>query len=110
MTAAKAENNRNDILLNLPPRVGGHIINEYFSNAPEMPLKRMSELARMSKRFNTLFQPALDDAKAALPLLINVVHANRDALINQVLANPASLFKKGQVTDPAGQTFYNVSA
>jgi hypothetical protein len=77
MTAEKAESNRKDILLNLPPRVGGHIINEYFSNSPEMPLKRMAELARVSKRFRALLQPALDDAKAALPLLINVVHADR---------------------------------
>jgi hypothetical protein len=110
MTAEKVESNRKDILLNLPPRVGGHIINVYFSNSPEMPLKRMAELARVSKRFRALLQPALDDAKAAFPLLINVVHADRDALITQVLDNPALLFKKGQVTDPAGQTFYNVSA
>jgi hypothetical protein len=30
--------------------------------------------------------------------------------MSKVLKNPALLFKKGQVTDPSGQTFYNVSA
>ena len=70
----------------------------------------MAHLARLSKNFHALFQPALDDARVALPLLRSVAHADCTTLLHQVRNNPELFFKKGQITDPDGQTFYNVSA
>jgi hypothetical protein len=109
MAATKAERNKKDSLGLIPSTIGGKVLNEYVPNSPEMPLKRMAELSRQSKNYYTLFQPALNAAKAAYPLLLNVVKANLDGLKNQVRANPELFFKKGQITDLDGQTFYNVS-
>ena len=60
-------------------------------------------------RLYGLFKEALPDAIAALPLLTDVVQANPDALIPKLQADWELLFKKGEVTDPSGQIFYDAS-
>ena len=109
MAATKAERNKKDLLELLPSDIGLKVLNEFVPNSPELPLKRMAELSRLSRSYGTLFQPALNAAKAAHPLLLNVVQANLDELKKKVQAHPELLFKKGQITDLSGQTFYNVS-
>jgi hypothetical protein len=115
MTTEKAEGSNKkrrvttiDLLGMVPPRVGGEILT-YAPNSHEMPLSRMVDLCCLSKNHYTLFQPLLNDAKDAYPLLVNVVQGNPDALKKQVLSNPRNFFKKGQITDHDEQTFYNVS-
>ncbi len=103
MTATKTQLNR---LETLPKE----ILTPFILNSPDMPLRKMAELACQSKNNYGYFKPALNEAKEALPLLLNVVQGNLEALINQVVENPQLYFKKGQVTDPSGTTFYNVSA
>ena len=66
--------------------------------AKYLPLKEISKLARASKSVHGLFQPILDEAKAAHPLLTNVVQGNPDALATLVKQNPELLFKKDQVS------------
>ena len=85
----------------LPDELG----NEF---AKYLPLNELAELAarKLTHRF---FQPILDEAKRAHPLLKAVVEANPEELVRLVSANPELLFQKGQVKDPAGQRFYNVS-
>lgn len=96
--------------MRLRQKNGLPLLGEYAATAPDMPLKKMDELAASCKPMNDLFQPVLDEAKLAHPLLKAVVTANPDQLAELVKANPEYLFKKGQVKDPAGQVFYNVSA
>jgi hypothetical protein len=80
-----------------------------FSESPVIPLKRMAELAQVSKSNYALFQPILNEAKAALPLLLAVVQGNVEALQRLVVANPHDFFKEGQVKDPSEKIFYGVS-
>ena len=63
-----------------------------------LPLRQIAQLARTSRLNNGLFQPILDEAKAAHPLLTCVVQGNPSALATLVKDNPKLLFKKGQVS------------
>lgn len=74
-----------------------------------MSIQEIKELAHTTKSNYQFFQPILNNAKQAHPLLIAVVEANPVELVRLVRANPELLFQKGQVKDPAGQRFYNVS-
>lgn len=87
-----------------------HIGQEYLRTSPDMPLKKMAELAASSKTMHDVYQPVLDEAKLATPLLKAVVEGNPEQLITLIQIDPQLLFKKGQIKDPAGQVFYNVSA
>jgi hypothetical protein len=69
------------------------------------PLKNVTYM-----RLYGLFKEALPDAVAAWPLLTDVVLANPDALIPKAQADWELFFKKGEVTDPSGQIFYDVSS
>jgi hypothetical protein len=93
----------------LPKNLLEKTLYEFAAEYPFMPLKQMSDLSQISKNHYALFQPALKDAKAALPLLLAVVQSDVEALQSLVVANPNDFFKKGQVTDPSGKTFYHVS-
>ena len=75
-----------------------------------MPLQTVKEHSKLSPHNFILFKRLLDDAGVAEPLLTSVVQANPVQLIEQVRANLGHFFKKGQKTDFAGQTFYNISA
>ncbi|MDR3443427.1 MAG: hypothetical protein P4L65_10495 [Legionella sp.] len=77
--------------------------------AKHLPLNQIAKLARTSRSNYQLFQPILNEAKAVHPLLTAVVLGNTDELARMVAANPGLFFKKGQVTDPDGTTFYDVS-
>ena len=77
--------------------------------AKYLSLKDIAALARVSESSRLLFQPILNDAKAVHPLLAAVVTGDPDALCLLVNADPALLFTKGQIKDPAGQVFYDVS-
>lgn len=87
-----------------------YIGQKYIGTSPDMPLKRMAELAASSKTMHNLFQPILDEAKLANPLLKAVVEGDPEQLLKLVKKNPQYLFKKGQIKDPSNQVFYNVSA
>ena len=110
MVFFKVPHDSNKTQLNRLAKLPKENLNKFIPNSPDMPLRKMAELVSQSKSNYALFQSALKDAKAALPLLLNVVQGNLEALINQVVANPELYFKKGQVTDPSGTTYYNVSA
>jgi hypothetical protein len=77
--------------------------------AKYLPLKEIAMLARTSTSNNKLFQPILNEAKVVHPLLTAVVLGNPDELARLLQNNPELLFKKGQIKDPAGQIFYDVS-
>ena len=77
--------------------------------AKYLPLKEIAALARTSRANRQVFQPILNEAKAVRPLLNAVVLGNPDELARMVAANPGLFFKKGQVTDPDGTIFYDVS-
>lgn len=87
-----------------------YISQEYAHTAPDMPLKKMAELAASSKTMHDLFQPIINEAKLAEPLLKAVVEGNPKQLIELMKDNPELLFKKGQIKDWAGHVFYHVSA
>lgn len=74
-----------------------------------LSFKDLAKLTSGSKANQTLFSPLLADVKSVLPLLKAVVEANPAALKTLLASNPQLLFKKGEVTDPAGQRYYNVS-
>ena len=89
-------------------------LNQYSSGpwretAKYMPLNDMASLESTLKLGHLLFQPLLNIAKEVSPLLKAVVQGNPDLLAMMVKENPALLFQKGDVTDPAGQRFYNIS-
>ena len=63
-----------------------------------LTLREIAQLARASQLNNGLFQPILDEAKAAHPLLTCVVQGNPSALATLVKDNPKLLFEKGQVS------------
>jgi hypothetical protein len=109
LTAGKTERNTKDKLGKLPATLVGKILYEFAADAPVMPLKQMVELSQVSKSNYALFQPVLNEAKAANPLLLSVVQGNVEALKRQVIDHPDSFFRKGQITDLAKTTFYNVS-
>lgn len=73
-------------------------------------LSEMASLANTSKLNNELLHDTLVNAYLAHPLLKAVVEANPKRLGELVKNSPQLLFKKGQIKDPSGQTFYNVSA
>ena len=63
-----------------------------------LTLREIAQLARASQLNKGLFQPILDKAKAAHPLLTCVVQGNPSALATLVKDNPKLLFEKGQVS------------
>src|SRR5665647_1966916 len=82
--------------------------------AQYLPVQDIAKLTRASRSNFQFFQPFLKEkkaeiAKALIPLLKAVVCINILKLKQLVRANPALLFIKGQISDPAGLTFYNVS-
>lgn len=97
-------------LKNSEPHLLRHMRQEYVDISPDMPLKKMAELASGSKTMYAMFQPVLNEAKLASPLLKAVVEGGPAQLIQLVQEDPLRLFKKGQIKDPAGRVFYNVSA
>jgi hypothetical protein len=84
-------------------------IGHFAGSAADMPLKKMAELAASSNAMNDMFQPVLDEAKIASPLLRAVVKSDVNTIIQLVEATPASVFLKGEIRDGAA-VFYNVSA
>ncbi len=94
----------------IPTDLLQYIEQEYIGRSADMPLERMAELSAVSKTMHDMFQPILNEAKLARPLLKAVVEGNLEQLINLVQDNPLLLFKKGQIKDPSGQVFYHVSA
>lgn len=99
-----------DELKNRAFSVPAHLDLGYTSTSPDMPLKKMAGFAANNPTMHAMFQPVLDEAKQASTLLKAVVEGEPAKLIQLVQTDPRLLFKKGQIKDPAGQVFYNVSA
>lgn len=74
------------------------------------PLAIKASLACSSRANYDLFQPGIQKAKEALPLLTLVVEGDVDKLKKLVADNPKLLFSKSEVTDAGGRVFYNASA
>jgi hypothetical protein len=99
MAIEKTEAHNKDILGKVPHRLG-HEALSYLTTTTDMP-----DLDRVTKQYKALFQPVLDHHR----LLTYVVLGNTAALKKLVVNNWGLFFKKGRITDPASQTFYNVS-
>ena len=99
-----------DELKNRAFSVPAHLELGYTSTSPDMPLKKMAGFAASNPTMHAMFQPVLDEAKQASTLLKAVVEGEPAKLIQLVQTDPRLLFKKGQIKDPAGRVFYNVSA
>ena len=98
-----------DLLAMFPSDIG-QLVLDYNGLSPEMPLQTVEKHSKLSPHNFILFKRLIDDAAVSEPLLTSVVQANPVQLIEQVRVNPGLLFKKGQKTDFAEQTFYNISA